>query len=212
MTRSTAVILQVSVRRGRLYADLASGPILRYCPACGHVSPTPYPYSGSRYGQVGGYACERCGADIALTDGDCRPPIHYSVSSRAAQAGHHPGVSIWHEDLYGIAPRDFLRIGAWTGLAFFEGVDSAGIPFARLMERLEAWVAEHGPATIERVDEAKYGEWMEVVFGDAAERNEGGLRPRDLARPFTTVIPEPFRRWLALYYAAWLHRRPADGA
>jgi hypothetical protein len=204
MSSATDVVLSVSVRKGRLYADMTRGPILRYCPVCQHLSRTPYPYSGSRYGQVGSFTCERCGAEVVLIDGDCRPPIQYSVSSRAGAHETRSGVTIWHEDLYGVLPEDFRRIERWTGLNFFDGVRAATLPFHAIMERLEAWVAQRGGALTEPLDATRWGEWMELVFGDGSARR-GGLRPHELPQPYISVIPEPFRRWLALYCTAYVH-------
>ena len=166
-----AVTLCHSVQARHASVTMTAGPILRYCPACHHTPPEPYPYHGSRYGQVGAFTCGQCGAQVSLTDGDCHPPVAY----HARPTPDAPTVTetIRFEDLYRINEADFRRVERWTGLRLLGDTTGTIWDFSALVARVAAEV----------------------------DRQALPLRPATPVLPFVTWVPQPFRAWLDLYAA-----------
>ncbi|MVN85785.1 hypothetical protein GO986_03295 [Deinococcus sp. HMF7620] len=163
------VTLYHSVRTRKPSVMMTQGPILRYCPACQHTSRTPLLYNGSRYGHVGGFECERCGARVNMVDRDCYPPVQYFA--RQTPDGPTATETILYEDLYRINEPDFRQIERWTGLTLLRQEDEKALAF----EPLVAQVA------------------------DEVARRALPLQTAAFSRPFVTWVPEPFQTWLNLY-------------
>lgn len=164
-----AVTLRHSVRGRHASVTMTAGPILRYCPACHHTPPEPYPYHGSRYGQVGAFTCGHCGAQVSLTDGDCHPPVVYHA--RPTPAAPTVTETIRFEALYRITEADFRQVERWTGLRLLGDTTETIGDFPARVERVAAEVA----------------------------RRALPPRPATPGLPFVTWVPQPFRVWLDLY-------------
>ncbi|MFC4638913.1 hypothetical protein [Deinococcus hohokamensis] len=172
------VTLYHSARRPRPSVMMTEGPILAYCPACQFTARTPYPYHGSRYGHVGGFRCEQCGADVTLTDRDCYPPVTYHA--RPTPAGPAITETILYEELYRINEPDFRRLERWTGLTLLGQGDQQPLKFEQLVTRVAAEVQRRGLPH----------------------------QPARFALPFVTWVPEPFGQWLDLYATLERHHGP----
>ena len=131
------ITLYHSARPPRPSVMMTEGPILRYCPACHFTARTPFPYHGSRYGHVGSFPCESCGAKVNLLDGDCYPPVRYFASTSTGEAAQE---TILYEDLYRINEPDFRRLERWTGLSLLPPEGHKALDFGEVVARVAAEV------------------------------------------------------------------------